>query len=325
MPSRGSAGAYGPPALFSKVLPVQLGLKVDIDTLGGLTEGVPALLEVFAARDIRASFFAALGPDNSGRAVFRVFRQRGFLEKMLRTRAPSVYGFRTMLYGTILPAPLIAAAAPDILPRLRAAGHEVGLHGHDHVGWHDRLLSMTREDVDREIRQAQTAFAGVLGAPATSFAAPGWQASETSRAALAAAGFLYASDTRGTRPFLPRFGAWVSSLLEIPTTLPTLDELLGFNDCTVEEFYALILSRLESGQPQVLTLHAELEGGPFRESFARFLDLCQARGVAFFRLADWARALLTRREDLPVAAVYQGRLPGRAGTVTRQGDSEART
>jgi undecaprenyl phosphate-alpha-L-ara4FN deformylase len=306
-------------------LPVHLGLKVDIDTLGGLTEGVPALLEILTARDIRASFFVALGPDNSGRAVFRVFRQQGFLEKMLRTRAPSAYGFRTMLYGTFLPAPMIGPAAAGVLPSLRAAGHEVGLHGYDHVRWHDRLLTMNRKEVDQEIHRAQAAFADIMGTPATSFAAPGWQASETSRASLAAAGFFYASDTRGTQPFFPRFAARVSSLLDIPTTLPTLDELLGLNNCTGEDFYDLILSRLAPGQPHVLTLHAELEGGPFREAFARFLDLCLARGVTFFRLVEWAQDLLQHTQDIPSAAVYQGRLPGRAGTVSCQGAPEART
>jgi len=302
----------------------RLGLKVDVDTLGGLQEGVPALLEILASRGIAASFFLALGPDNSGRAIFRVFRQQGFLEKMLRTRAPSVYGLRTMLYGTLLPAPRIGDAAPDVLPRLAAAGHEVGLHGYDHVGWHDRLLSMTREEVEQELSQGQTALAAVLGRPARAFAAPGWQASRTSRAVLAAAGLLYASDTRGTCPYYPRFGAEVMPLLEIPTTLPTLDELLGFHGCTAEDYTALILSRLENGAPQVLTLHAELEGGPFRENFARLLDLCLARSVAFFRLEDWAREILPRPQDVPIAPIYQGRLPGRAGTVSRQGSLEGR-
>jgi peptidoglycan/xylan/chitin deacetylase (PgdA/CDA1 family) len=183
---------------------------------------------------------------------------------------------------------------------------------------------MSRGEVAQEIIRAQSAFADIMGAPATSFAAPGWQASENSRAALAAAGFHYASDTRGTRPFFPRFGSQASSLLEIPTTLPTLDELLGFNHCTVEDFFALIRERLGNGQPQVLTLHAELEGGPFREAFARFLDQCLARGVTFFRLADWASDLLQHPQDIPVAPVYQGRLPGRAGTVSRQGAPEGR-
>lgn len=304
---------------------MHLGLKVDIDTLGGLTEGVPALFQMFNARHIRASFFVALGPDNSGKAIFRVFRQQGFLAKMLRTRAPSVYGFRTMLYGTLLPAPRIGAAAPNILPRLRAAGHEVGLHGYDHVGWHDRLLDMTREEVAQELHQAQASFTDILGTPATSFAAPGWQASQASREALAAAGFVYASDTRGSGPFFPRFNTRVSPVLEIPTTLPTLDELMGFNGCTAEDFYSLILARLAPGRPQVLTLHAELEGGPFQEAFARFLDQCLARGVTFFRLVDWARKLLKEPQDIPSAPVYQGRLPGRAGTVSRQGETEGRT
>jgi undecaprenyl phosphate-alpha-L-ara4FN deformylase len=308
---------------LEKEVPPRLGLKVDIDTLGGLTEGVPALLSTFGVRDIKASFYVSLGPDNSGRAVFRVFRHRGFLAKMLRTRAPSVYGFSTMLYGTLLPAPRIGAAAPEILPRLAAAGHEVGLHGYDHVRWHDRLLTMTRQEVDQEIHQAQAAFADIMEGPATSFAAPGWQATETSRAALAAAGFRYASDTRGTGPFFPRFGTQVSPLLEIPTTLPTLDELLGLNDCTAEDFFTLVLSRLErNGGCQVLTIHAELEGGPFQEAFGRFLDLCLARGVTLFRLADWAEELLNHPKNLPTAQVFQGRLPGRAGTVSRQGIPE---
>jgi len=307
------------------VAPLQLGLKVDVDTLSGLTEGVVALANIFGARDIRASFYVALGPDNSGRAIFRVFRQQGFLEKMLRTRAPSVYGFPTMLYGTVFKAPEIGAAAPQVLPDLRVAGHEVGIHGYDHAGWHDRLHTMTRDEVAHEIRQAQAVFLKVFGEPATSFAAPGWQASRVSRTVLAEAGMLYASDTRGTQPFSPRFGAWVSPLLEIPTTLPTLDELLGFNNCSVEDFYTLILSRLEQGKPQVLTLHAELEGGPFREAFARFLDLCLERGVTFFRLVDYAQEILERPQDIPSAPVYQGRLPGRAGTVSRQGTLEDRS
>lgn len=304
---------------------MQLGLKVDVDTLGGMAEGVPALLDILAARGLRASFFTALGPDNSGRAVFRVFRQQGFLDKMLRNRAPAVYGWRTMLYGTLLPAPWISEAAANILPRITAAGHELGLHGFDHVRWHDRLLGMTREAVDEEIRRGQAALADILGTPATSFAAPGWQATRTSRAALAEAGMLYVSDTRGTRPYFPRFDSWVSSLLEIPTTLPTLDELLGFHGCTEEDFFSLILSRLAREGPQVFTLHAELEGGPFREAFARFLDRCLAHGVVFFRLEDWARKLLERAQEIPSAPVFQGRLPGRAGTVSRQGLPEGRS
>ena len=122
----------------------RLALKVDVDTLVGFKEGVPALLRVLGARGVPASFFVAMGPDHSGRAIRRLFTHKGFLQKMLRTGAPRLYGLKTMLYGTLLPGPPIAASAPELLLRITAAGHELGLHGYDHVLWQDRLPGMTR-------------------------------------------------------------------------------------------------------------------------------------------------------------------------------------
>jgi peptidoglycan/xylan/chitin deacetylase (PgdA/CDA1 family) len=295
-----------------------LGLKVDVDTLQGFRQGVPALLEILADQGVRASFFLALGPDNSGKAILRLFRQEGFLKKMWRTRAPALYGFKTMCYGTLWPAPLIGAAAPGILPRILAAGHEAGLHGYDHVRWHDHLFRLRPEEVDREVDRAQRVFAAAAGKVARSFAAPGWQCSPVSRRVLASHNFLYASDTRGYTPYFPCFGKEVSRLLEIPTTLPTLDELLGFNGYRPEDFAGLVLARLEPGRPQVLTIHAEVEGGPLKDEFARFLKRCRGEGVEFFRLEDWAGELLQEAEKIPPAAVKRRRLPGRAGRVSSQ-------
>ena len=90
-----------------------LGLKVDVDTLRGYREGVPNLLGLLEELSVKASFFFSMGPDNSGKALVRVFRP-GFLEKMRRTSAVSTYGWRTLLYGTLLPAPLIVESAPGI-------------------------------------------------------------------------------------------------------------------------------------------------------------------------------------------------------------------
>ena len=123
---------------------------------------------------------------------------------MWRTRAPALYGFKTMCYGTLLPAPKIGAAAPHLAPQLAAAGHEVGLHGYDHVRWHDHLWHLPLEKVAREIDRAQETYTALMGKPAYSFAAPGWQCTFNSRTALAARNFLYASDTRGACPVLPR-------------------------------------------------------------------------------------------------------------------------
>src|SRR5258708_30708895 len=92
--------------------PTRVALKIDVDTFRGTRDGVPALLADLAAAGVRASFFFTLGPDNSGRAVLRVFRKRGFLGKMLRTNAARMYGWRTALYGPLLPAPELRRRRP---------------------------------------------------------------------------------------------------------------------------------------------------------------------------------------------------------------------
>ena len=182
----------------------RLAIKVDVDTLEGFCQGVPALMEVLEAHAVKASFFLALGPDNSGRAIFRIFRQRGFLEKMWRTRAPALYGFKTMCYGTLLPGPKIGAAAPHLAPQLAAAGHEVGLHGYDHVRWHDHLFNLPPDKVAREIDRAQETYTSLMGRPASAFAAPGWQCTLSSRTASGGPEFSLRQRHPGHRPVLPR-------------------------------------------------------------------------------------------------------------------------
>jgi hypothetical protein len=73
-------------------------LKVDVDTLRGTQEGVPALMRLFEKHAVRATFLFSLGPDHTGRALKRVFRP-GFLAKVRRTSVTSHYGMKTLLYG----------------------------------------------------------------------------------------------------------------------------------------------------------------------------------------------------------------------------------
>jgi len=206
----------------------RVALKVDCDTLEGTREGVPRLVEILGARGIVATFYFTLGPDRSGVAIRRIFTRRGFLSKMIRSRAPALYGWRTMLYGTLLPAPRIGARGEEALRGASRAGHETGVHGWDHVGWHDGLDRMSREEVARDSGAAHAEYLRIFGVPARTSAAPGWTAGARSLEVQEERALLFASDTRGGAPFFPRAGGRTFRTLEVPTTLPTLDETLAW-------------------------------------------------------------------------------------------------
>src|SRR6202035_4403648 len=204
-------------------MPTRVFLKIDVDTYRGTREGVPAMLADLATAGVRASFYFTLGPDNSGRAIFRVFTKPGFLGKMLRTNAARMYGWKTALYGTLLPAPRIGRRCAEAIRRCRALGHEVGLHAWDHVTWQDRLHRLPRRAIDAQLDRGAAAFAEIFGAPPRAFAAPAWYLTDDAFEALEARRFDSLSVSRGLAPpFFPRVRGRVLSTLEIPTTLSTL-------------------------------------------------------------------------------------------------------
>jgi len=66
----------------------------------------------------------------------------------------------------------------------------------------------------------------------------------------------------------------------------------------------------------VLTIHAELEGGSIRAAFVRLLERFQAEGVRCITLGEAAQDISTA----PACELFMGELPGRAGKVAIQGD-----
>ena len=295
-----------------------LVLKTDVDTLKGYREGVPRLLEIFRARKIKASIFFSFGPDNSGKAIRRIFR-KGFIKKMLRTKAPSTYGLATLLYGTLLPAPLIVQAEPGNFIRAAEEGHDCGIHCWDHVKWQDKLPSLTEEEIREDFQKAKDLFEGYASREARSCAAPGWQITKGALAVQDELAFDYCSDVRGGGgPFYPSMGGRTFKTLQIPTTLPTLDEIFGREAISEESIPHWYLDRLRPGL-NVHTIHAEMEGRGQSGILEKLLDLCAAKGVTFRTLGDVALELSVRKDPIPVCEVIAEEIPGRAGTVAVQG------
>ena len=295
----------------------RLALKVDVDTDRGTREGVPPLARLLAERGIKATFLFALGPDNTGRAIRRIFRP-GFFQKVSRTSVVSVYGWRTLLNGVLWPGPDIAARNAEAMAEVQRLGHEVGIHCWDHVKWQDGLARMSADQAAGEIAKARRAFRAVFGVAAKTAGAAGWQADARSLAAYDACGFDYASDARGRTPFFPRAAGRVFATLQIPTTLPTLDELLGRPEFPQGRLVNAYRGWLRDGDLNVMTIHAELEGMAYRGWFEQFVDRLRGDGVSFTRLADEARACLAQRADIRVCELVTGTVDGRSGTLAVQ-------
>jgi undecaprenyl phosphate-alpha-L-ara4FN deformylase len=297
----------------------RIALKVDVDTWRGTREGVPNLLRMLSAARAGASFLFSLGPDHTGRAIVRVLRP-GFLNKVSRTSVFEHYGLRTLLYGSLLPGPDIGRREAATLRAVRDAGFEVGVHCWDHVCWQDRLL--TQQDAAwayREMRRAQQRFAEVFGVLPRLHGAAGWLFNEAAARAEQALGFEFASDTRGNHPFQPIAADGTAiGPPQYPTTLPTLDELIGADHVTVDNLHLHVLALTEHAEKDhVYTLHAELEGMKLQPVFERLIDGWRAQGHALLPLASLHED--RRSQVLPKHRIELGRFRGRSGALAIQG------
>lgn len=298
-----------------------LGLRIDVDTYEGMASGVPRLLATLGEHGVRGTFYLSFGPDRAGLAVLNLLRP-GFLAKMLRTRAPSVYGPRTMLSGTLLPARDIAVALPAVALAVRAAGHEVGVHAWDHRRWQDRLPRFDRATVGAELDRAFDAFVEVFGDPPRTFAAPAWLSNDLSLLHQEGYGLVYASDCRGTEPFQPRVGGELLATPQVPTTLPTLDEALGDTHRDAASYFDTMIDAAAEQRWPSLTIHAELEGGPYAADFSRFLARAAERGLDVLPLADLLTARRADPAPLPICPLRHAPVPGRHGVLATQGEAD---
>lgn len=298
---------------------VRLALKVDVDTWRGTREGVPRLVEMLQEHEAGATFLFSLGPDHTGRAIKRVFRP-GFLSKVTRTSVVSHYGLKTLLYGTLLPGPDIGRRCAGQMRVVRDAGFEVGIHCWDHVSWQDFVARADARWTERQMRRAADRYAEIFGAAPRVHGAAGWQTNAHALRLLDALGFALASDGRGTHPFVPVVDGQALRCPQVPTTLPTLDELIGRDGCD-ESNVARHLLKLTACPPDhghVYTLHAELEGMKLAPVFDRLLDGWRAQGYALVSLSEFARELDIAR--LPRHVYAEGEVAGRSGRLFVQGE-----
>jgi undecaprenyl phosphate-alpha-L-ara4FN deformylase len=303
-------------------------LKIDVDTYRGTNEGVPNLVRLLKQHQAGATFLFSLGKDHTGWALRRAFRP-GFFQKVSRTSVLEHYGLKTLMYGVLLPAPDIGKTCVEEMRAVRRAGFECGIHTWDHVVWQDNVRRRGVAWTQQQMQRSFVRFKEIFGAAPKTHGAAGWQMNPHAFAQLDTFGMEYSSDGRAmlnengeladqaVGPYRMQIDGKTHSCVQMPTTLPTLDELLGREHDGVvidESNIADYLLKLTS-EPRnhVFTLHAELEGQKLAPIFAQLLDGWCDQGYQCVSMADYYASI--RDQKLPTHTLKWAQLPGRSGEL----------
>ncbi len=219
------------------------------------------------------------------------------------------------MYGTLLPRPDIGRRAADTMRMARDEGFETGIHCWDHVRWQDGIATADAAWTAREMKLAWDRYTDVFGEAPRVHGAAGWQMNVHSLRLTQRMGFEYCSDGRGTHPHLPFWNAEPIRCPQFPTTLPTLDEMIGLDGVSSTNVADRLLGMTEAPKEtgHVFTLHAELEGMRFVPVLEQLLGGWKAQGWQLGSLRQMREAV--EPLALPRSCVGIGTVPGRSGTL----------
>ncbi len=243
---------------------------------------LPHLMELLHSHGASASFVFSLGPDWLGRSL-------------ARHRASA-------------------------LRQVRDAGFEVGVHGWNAPYWIKHAAQADAGWSETQAKQTSEAFEQVFAAPPRLHAAPGWRSNPHALRLTQRLDFAYASDLRGRHPFVPVWNGEIVRCPQIPTTLPTLDELATSARPDPDELAGALLALTRNPSPSghVFSLRAESDSGRHSQIIEKLLAGWREQGYEVTSIQVLAGGL--HLDKLPRHEVVIGQVPGRSGTLLLQGN-----
>jgi undecaprenyl phosphate-alpha-L-ara4FN deformylase len=274
-----------------------VGLRIDVDTELGFSHGVPSILELLHRLGVHGTFFIVTGHDIPLRTLRRGLYEDGFIKRVYSLSGGFLKG------GFLRRDHSIRGIIKDLLKEKQ----EIGLHGYYHFKWQNHMQNWSNVRIDSELRRGIGNFSYLTGFSPRSFAVPGWVTKEEVFLLEQKYRFDYCSDTRGVFPFYPLCGGRKIGTLQIPVTMPTLDELISLGDPES-------LLEIEMKDRGVYCAHAEFEGMMYRVLFERFLKANIDKGYRFVSLVEIKRNTVSA----PSFPVEYRRISGRTNVIAVQ-------
>jgi undecaprenyl phosphate-alpha-L-ara4FN deformylase len=295
-----------------------IGLRCDVDFGIGLARGVPWLLDRLKRHNLRATFYVTMGPDgfrrHSNRLGSASYRKR--IRRMNPLGMIKLFGPVYLARQAVGITGTVGVSRPDVLRRIAAEGHELGVHGFDHYWWAENVFDADRDALKADMTRALEALQQATGKPASAWASPNWRCSAASLSLLDEFGFAYGADTRGRSPFVPVVPGYHGAKPQLPISLPCLHEISDYLDTTDASTIATEFVRHIAPGYNVWCIHDYYEGLLRREMFERVLDAVLSQGRTLVPIATLAAGL--GAAPVAPARVMKARMPGGRGIVSCQ-------
>jgi hypothetical protein len=261
---------------------------------------------LFSEFQVRASFFFPLGLDCPGRYPSRAWASRAYLP------------WQDLLRGGILPARDFGSESRRLFELARKDGHDVGLVGVSPFAWAEKMAIADSDWVGSQFAAIDTAVEEWCPNDRGGLASMGWQVHPALIEGLVPERAAYSSVCRGKMPFYPVLQGKRSAIPEIPTTLPTVQELLLCPEVTLqnvhEYLYAESCHVLPAGH--VFTLFADREGIAGITLMEKLLTMWKGQDGSVRALGDVLREVNV--DSLPHHQVGWGRFAGARGYMATQ-------
>ncbi len=262
-------------------------LRIDIDTIRGLRQGVPNLLGVLKRYGIKGSFFCPMGWEGDFFSVFRhrfLRSNRGFqrnarIAEEIERPATGLGDWAQLLLALFFPRRFVRHK--DILHAILDQGHELGVHGYVHARWR----VPTEMELRQEFLKMTQTYTKHFSIPPAGLAAPLFQQSNLLLSLCDEHDFKYASCLPGDTPFRPKINGKSCKHLQIPVTIDIDDhqELLPFfyyhamkgtpANVSLDQFKQRCEAIRQSGHPVIMHIHPKDEGIALLEIFSQAMKI----------------------------------------------------
>ena len=180
------------------------------------------------------------------------------------------------------------------------------MHAWDHHRWQQRAASLNATALVSELEPGFILLGDILGRKPNTSAAAGWICTDEALEAKESFGFAFNSDCRGTSVFVP-LADGKACAPQVPTTMPTYDELIGRDGVTDGNYNERLLSHVRPQGLNVLTIHAEVEGIVCAALFDEFLQQCRTHGFEIVPLGKLSELFDCMEHDSLTFAPIKGR------------------